>query len=945
MADVLASAATPPEPRPPGGRSDGPRLGHRVTPWPEFVRTLDEADAESLEDVVAREQALSDFLDAEDRREAERDPDAGPAVRERRPGGGEARRQFDEDPVEDLRSSRGGYSAEVSDARSPHRRETFAERHAEALDCAVDRRRRGMAEAFAAGSEAVEAFRPALVSREPSPEYVARLRAQPGEPPAWLDGPNAPAARTVHLGYRIVEGDGSPHFVTDPQSGGQVIDPRVFQDRDQALSAAAAGQTVVATAYLVRGTAPSPEADAYRYAEPRLDQIAATGRIDPAAIAVVTGASTPIYGADPPYPSGQESSFLDKALDSHLALCYVDPGRSQQVEREWRRSADRLEARVSKASAPEDARAYVAALRDGQDESLPGWELARFASRAHAMLGRPVVEYPARETDPVRPAFDGPLEEALGDCYPDLHAAVRVLDPGSPLGHPAPTDDPGYERRLVAAVDDLQARAHEARKSVDPLDALAAVAVAQERSLRDPSPSPVAVADRHPPRPWEGEGSPGYQRRLDERLSNLVAAVDAGGVAVSFSDAIESARVVYRQAPATGPVPLGSAASSPPRASLELPSSYAAPGAVGASVADRARDGLPVIDGAKLGPSGRIDVLTSVALALPAALSDSPYPDTVAPAREALYRHVGAGGDVVAEREADHFAARMEARVTETRVWQLPRWEDAPSALAAPQLPAADSVLARGALAASAAVQVLADDIGRDAACAVELRERACERLQDDLVPALRDAGVPVVVDREGHGRSQRPARYEPDPRPAREQRGALQDAVVVPSVALDPGTSTSQLVAHQAVAFQAVSVALGQRGRLDRPEARRVASEIAGRSSAPAAARDTEAVVAQRFARTELRKVWPAQVLDSLDHGHAAAVRGKAGELYAKRASNFVERTVEARSDRLAASLAPSAAPAPSSPSRMAPVSLVRPPAPARPSATQADSSRPASR
>ena len=901
MADVRSSAGGIPEP---GGldvsryirQAAGRQLGYTVTPWPEFLRSLDMGD-EAPEEAAARREALSDFLDTEDLHAAQADPDAGPAVRERRPGGGEARRQFDEDPVEDLRSSRGGYSAEVSDARSPHRVESFEELRAEALDFAVARRESGMAAAFADGAEAVEAYREDFVSREPSAEFVAQVRGRPGEPPGWVDGQNAPRSRLVHLGYRIVEADGSPHYVRD-REGASVIDPRVFQDRDQALSAADGGQKVVPTVYSNRGDRVSYEAYGYRYAEPRLEHLAASGRFDPAAVAVLTGQSRIVYGSDPAPPSEAEQEFLSGASASHLALCYADPGRSEAVERDWRRSVDRLEAGIRDAPAPEDAREYVDLLRGEQDAQLPGWELARFVSRAHAALGRPAVVRPADGEGPLAPAFDAQTIEAVGECYPDLHAAARVLDPRSPLAHDAPVDHPEYHRRVAAAVDGLQAQAYANGTTVDAVDALATIAVVQERMLADPPAPVVETPSLSQGLPWLGPGSSGFEGRVERRLSALVGAVDAAGVPVTFSSDVDRPVVDYGPPRAGG----SSAGADAPPPRLVLPEGYAAAefDGSGASVSRQAADGMPVIDGRGLDAGAREELFRSVAMTLPTVLRDQPYPEDLAAAREAIYGGVSrAQSGAIYLREAEHFAARMEARVMEVPVGPpepagfAGRLGEGPAGGLGAQAGRIDIFAARMAAAGATALQVVADDVARDAERACAAREAACDRLQGDVLPALREAGVSIVVD---PGVEQ--ARYVPDPRPAREQRGPLRDSVVVPAGAVDAEASTASVVRQQAGTLQAVSLALGQRGRLDRPEARRVASQIAGRRSCPAAAQRAEAEVGGEFVRRQFKQLWPggsepvgASTLDGKRAGQAC--------------SRWVERAVEERNGRIDAALA----------------------------------------
>ena len=645
------------------------------------------------------------------------------------------------------------------------------------------------------------------------------------------------------------------------------------------------------------------------------------------------GQAPPVYGSEPAAPSRAEAAFVQNALDAHLALCYSDPGRAEAVERDWVRSVDRIEARASRGDAPEDARNYVEALRTEQEAQLPGWELARFVSRAHTAVGLPVVG-PARTGDKVVPAFSPATIERLGESYPDLHAAVRTMDPASPLAHPGIPDDPRYVVELNRALDGLRSsrRAGPGGTNVDPIDALAVVAVVQERALAAPArdvPSPSV-----PGRPWEGPGSPGFDRRLQENVSALVAAVDSAGVPVTFSKSVGEPIVEYApdKTASGGPAPVAITAVdlAAPVAKLVLPVSYAAPAVLeasgvssrgrGVSVADHASDGLPVLATDRLSSDELRKVFSAVALALPAALRDQPYPEELAEVREVIYTYAGDAAGRLYEREAEHFAGRLEARVSESAAY-APKEEWTPPAALVSQAAVVDVICARMAAAGAEALQLMAGDVASDASRAVATRDAACERLQDVVVPALRDAGVPVRIDPQSTV-----SHYVPDPRPARAQTGPAQDAVVISGDAVRTDLSTRALVAKQAEALAAVGLAVGQRGRADRPEARKVASEVAGRTSCPAPARAREGAACAHFANRQLADLWPARIALPAPPRAAVSVKVAAGE-----ARSWVAGAVAAREARVDAALA-TPSDAPRSGSGPAPVGLRTAPVPVRP-------------
>ncbi len=714
------------------------------------------------------------------------------------------------------------------------------------------------------------------------------------------------ARRRICVGYRIVEGDGSPHFVQDPATKGQIIDPRVFQDRDQALSHVVDGQKLRATTYSLRTQERAPEGDAYRFAEPGLRELAGTGRFDPAQVAVLVGSAPPITGSLPAEPSDVERAFLSRAAAAHDALCYSDPGRSLAVERDWRRAVDRLEAHASTAEAPEDVRAFAAAIRAEQDGQLPGYELARFVSRAHTAVGLPVSEIPLPTEEDRHPlpraAFTPETIERLGECNPVLHAAERELDPRSPLAHPAPTDHPGQGaavadaldavRRDTIAVHSMRLPGDEAvsvpseAQAVDPVDAAAAVAVVQQAMLSDPPPlasgQPLVLS-----RPVEGRGSPSFEDRLSASVSALVAAFDDSGVSVVFEKlpavggeaARPFVRVTEPPPPAGGGVDFRSERPGP-TTELVLPAEYAANRS---APAEAVRDGLPSVRG-DLDTAQLEALFDAAATAVPAAFGSAPYSPELATARQAVYKAAGNDEEKGALflREAAHFAARLTAAVEETVVRPPSADWQPPPALAA-QAQAVDALCMEMAAAGAASVRAVAADLAADGQRAVARREESIEVLEETLVPALRDAGLNVEVRRAA-------SQYRPAD-PAAPDAG---DAVVLSKAAFEPSGSTASLARQHARALSAVALASGQPGRAERPDAVAVAAELAGGRAAPAAARQREQQVSAHFARERVQELWPR---------HAPVPpkpRERDGKSAANTASRWVQQAVETRAESL---------------------------------------------
>ena len=407
----------------------------------------------------------------------------------------------------------------------------------------------------------------------------------------------------------------------------------------------------------------------------------------------------------------------------------------------------------------------------------------------------------------------------------------------------------------------------------------------QERALAAPArevPSPSLSA-----RPWEGSGSPGFDRRLQQNVSALVAAVDAAGVPVTFSKSVGEPIVEY--APDKDRFGRSGAgryyccrlgcSGGEARSSRQLCCAGRAGGLwrlfgwPGVSVADHASDGLPVLATDRLSSDELRKVFSAVALALPAALRDQPYPQELAKVREVVYTHAGDDAGRLYEREAEHFAGRLEARVSESAAYP-PKEEWTPPAALVSQAAVVDLVCARMAAAGAEAVQLMAGDVVSDASRAVATRDAACERLQDVVVPALRDAGVPVRIDPQSTV-----SHYVPDPRPARAQTGPAQDAVVIsgmPSVrTFRPGRWSRSRPRRwprsgsRWASEAALTVPRPARLRPSSPAARAV----------PAPARAREGAACAHFANRQLADLWPARVaLPALPRA-AVSVKVAAGE------------------------------------------------------------------
>ncbi len=528
-------------------------------------------------------------------------------------------------------------------------------------------------------------------------------------------------------------------------------------------------------------------------------------------------------------------------------------------------------------------------------------------SRAHTAVGLPVIEIPLPTEEDRHPlpraAFTPETIERLGECYPDLHAAVRELDPRSPLAHPAPTDHPGYGAALADALDAVRRdtiAVHSMRlpgdeavsvpseaQAVDPVDEVAAVAVAQQAMLSDP-PALPSGQPLVPSRPVEVRGSPGFEDRLSASVAALVAAFDDSGVSVVFERLPpvdgEAARPFVR---VTEPPPLAAGGGvdfrsppSGPTTELVLPAEYAA---TRSAPAEAVRDGLPAVRG-DLDTAQLEALFDAAATAVPAAFGSAPYPPALATARQAVYKEAGNDEEKGALflREAAHFAARLTAAVEETVIRPPSGGWQPPPALAA-QAQAVDALCMEMAAAGAASVRAVAADLAADGRRAVERREESIEVLEETLVPALRDAGVNVEVRRAA-------SHYRPADRAAPD----AGDAVVLSKAAFDPSGSTASLAHQHVQALSAVALATGQPGRAERPEAVAVAADLAGGRAAPAAARQREQQVSAHFVRERVQELWPRNT------PVPPKPRDRDGESEADIASCWVQRAVEARAARL---------------------------------------------
>ena len=125
------------------------------------------------------------------------------------------------------------------------------------------------------------------------------------------------------------------------------------------------------TVYTVRTSDQDPATRAWAYVEPPVEDLVGTGRLDPAALAVLFGDAPLVPGADPPPASRRELALLDAVHRAHLDLYFDQPGRAAAVEAGWAAGLDTLVAGTPRAAAPEDLRAYAAVISGSRRRSAP----------------------------------------------------------------------------------------------------------------------------------------------------------------------------------------------------------------------------------------------------------------------------------------------------------------------------------------------------------------------------------------------------------------------------------------------------------------------------------------------------------------------------------------------------------------------------------------------
>ena len=127
-----------------------------------------------------------------------------------------------------------------------------------------------------------------LRAHAPGGRARGRARARRARP-AGL-GPRGHRALAPALARRLPprRRRGRPVLRRRPRRQARRRPPRL-QHRDQALAAAVDGQVVVPTVYTVRTSDQDPATRAWAYVEPPVEDLVGTGRLDPAALAVLFG--------------------------------------------------------------------------------------------------------------------------------------------------------------------------------------------------------------------------------------------------------------------------------------------------------------------------------------------------------------------------------------------------------------------------------------------------------------------------------------------------------------------------------------------------------------------------------------------------------------------------------------------------------------------------------
>ena len=364
--------------------------------------------------------------------------------------------------------------------------------------------------------------------RRPAPDEVALQRLENDGQAAVADmhravrGGFAPLVRTRWVGLA------APDAVSAAELARVAADPRSVTDGRSLAEQARDGMAVV----------------------PPLARSLSHVRCDPALLAVVRG-EHPAAALEPSLPDADRAVVGRDAViasadwqlriaqgaveDAHAELCLADPAGAERVEHRWATDRRRTADAAPLGPAPEQTLTLVAAMDVRAAESAERWARLRFASRVCCGFG-------------YAPSASRPVPDGVADAYPDLVAAVRAVDPDSPLAAVPPDLGDTYAAVLSRSIDDVRVYVPPGAEEPvgvlpDEFDAIVSARVAVScnagRRARDagrPLPSPALVGA-----PVVSPALPSAERLArgaDQRFTDVLDALRELGVRVRPAAAV-----------------------------------------------------------------------------------------------------------------------------------------------------------------------------------------------------------------------------------------------------------------------------------------------------------------------------------------------------------------------------------------------------------------------
>lgn len=471
------------------GRGRGGGRGEPHSGWRLGVKTSAPPDPVPSEELSPEEEARQDAVDAlEAKRRSDRlarqdvsdlaldehhVPEGRTAFRSRARGN-EPRTPFGGDPAEERRIAAAAARGEspsiwAQDTRAPQYRESWDEQQAERLQNEGEAARSELHKAVRGGLSELVRVRSVVLTDEllPSAAEFERLERRPR-----LDDDGRRANRRDRA--QVVD-DGLPLAAPLGRS-------LVHAEVDPALVALAAG----------------------RYSGSQIEP-----PVDPQWVAGPGAAAT----------IETSHKVIERALDdvegAYFERWRDDPARAVALERRWHRERDALEDAASGCPAPEETRLLVAGLREYAADLADAGRGVRYATHLHIATGR----------DPQSSPLSQDVLGAALDCYPDLVAGIRAVDPDSPLCVVPPgIDGDVYAGVVATALDSARGPVADAAREGVGLDP----ALVRARVAADVAGGIVAVG-RAPERESEDRGGPPADTVVSRSEREMDARLDRAG--------------------------------------------------------------------------------------------------------------------------------------------------------------------------------------------------------------------------------------------------------------------------------------------------------------------------------------------------------------------------------------------------------------------------------